>query len=47
MKTQKLFSKRVKTDKYTTMGDDVENAEVVFGMTQNNKKKKILKPRKN
>ena len=46
MKTQKLFSKRVKTDKYTTMGDDVENAEVVFGMTQNNKKKRNLKTKK-
>ena len=46
MKTQKLFSKRVKTDKYTTMGDDVENAEVVLGMTQNNKKKRNLKTKK-
>ena len=46
MKTQKLFSKRVKTDKYTTMGDDVENAQVVFGMTQNNKKKINSKTKK-
>ena len=46
MKTQKLFSKREKTDKYTTMGDDSENVKDVLGMPKNNKKKLNSKAKK-
>ena len=37
MKTQKLFSKRDKSNKYTTMGVDLEDEKGILGVPQNNK----------